>query len=189
MKTFAEILNESKATYSFNIAIAGELPEGIEDRLESVMQKFTVRNFTKGKKTPIQKRPLDFPQLENTEVTFFEAEVEYPTTPQVLQTYLGNCCDIPQSHINVRTPEDPREAYQEEGEENSSEYVALLGTEDMGGESAQNEVADNRTMDLLKELETARKERDVSDGVAEAPQGDSKDIKGHMQNTKAVVGG
>ena len=59
----------------------------------------------------------------------------------------------------------------------------------MGGESAQNEVADNRTMDLLKELETARKERDVSDGVAEAPQGDSKDIEGHMQNTKAVVGG
>ena len=189
MKTFAEILNESKATYSFNIGIAGELPEGIEDRLESVMQKFTVRNFTKGKKTPIQKRPLDFPQLENTEVTFFEAEVEYPTTPQVLQTYLGNCCDIPQSHINVRTPEDPREAYQEEGEENSSEYVALLGTEDMGGESAQNEVADNRTMDLLKELETARKERDVSDGVAEAPQGDSKDIERHMQNTKAVERG
>ena len=46
MKTFAEILNESKATYSFNIGIAGELPEGIEDRLESVMQKFTVRNLS-----------------------------------------------------------------------------------------------------------------------------------------------
>ena len=73
MKTFAEILNESKATYSFNIGIAGELPEGIEDRLESVMQKFTVRNFTKGKKTPIQKRPLDFPQLEmQTELLFWK---------------------------------------------------------------------------------------------------------------------
>ena len=111
-KLFSEYLTESKRVFEFKVKIAGELPEGIEDRLESVMQKFTVRNFTKGKKTPIQKRPLDFPQLENTEVTFFEAEVEYPTTPQVLQSYLGNCCDIPQSHINVRTPEDPREAYQ-----------------------------------------------------------------------------
>ena len=187
MKTFAEILNESKATYSFNIGIAGELPEGIEDRLESVMQKFTVRNFIKGKKTPIQKRPLDFPQLENTEVTFFEAEVEYPTTPQVLQTYLGNCCNIPQSHINVRTPQDPREAYQEEvGDE---PYDVLLTQEDMGGESAQQEVADNRTMELLKELETARAERDAAAGNEDAPQGESKDIQGDKQNTKAVVGG
>ena len=189
MKPFAQILQEAKTTYSFNIGIAGELPEGIADRLESVLQKFNVLSFSTGKKTPIQKRPLDFPQLENTEVTFFEAEVEYPTTTQVLQSYLGNCCNVPQSHIIVRNPEDPREAYQEETEENSSEYVALLGTEEMGGESAQNEVADNRTMELLKELETARKERDAAAGNEGAPQGESKDIEGDKQNTKAVVGG
>jgi len=189
MKPFAQILQESKTTYSFNIGIAGDLPEGIADRLERVLQKFNVLSFSTGKKTPIQKRPLDFPQLENTEVTFFEAEVEYPTTTQVLQNYLGNCCNVPQSHIIVRNPEDPREAYQEESEENSSEYVALLGTEDMGGESGQNEVADNRTMDLLKELETARKERDAAAGNEGAPQGESKDIEGDKQNTKAVVGG
>jgi len=187
MKSFAQILQESKTTYSFNIGIAAELPEGIADRLESVLKKFNVLSFTTGKTTPIQKRPLDFPQLENCEVTFYEAEVEYPTTPQVLQTYLGNCCNIPQSHIIVRNPEDPREAYQEEGSDEP--YEVKLTQEDMGGESAQNEVADNRTMDLLKELETARDERESAAGNEGAPQGESKDIEGNKQNTKAVIGG
>jgi len=187
MKSFAEILQESKKAYSFNIGIAGELPEGIADRLESVLKKFNVISFTTGKKTPIQKRPLDFPQLENTEVTFYETSVEYPTTTQVLQTYLGNCCNIPQSHIIVRNPGDPREAYQEEGSDEP--YDVLLSQEDLGGESSQQEVGDNRTMDLLKELETARKERDAAAGNEDAPQGESKDIEGNKQNTKAVIGG
>ena len=34
---------------------------------------------------------------------------------------------------------------------------AMLNTEDMGGESAQQDVAGARVMDLLKELETALK--------------------------------
>jgi hypothetical protein len=61
-----------------------------------------------------------------------------------------------------------------------------MDTEDMGGESAQGDVAGNRVMDLLKELETARKEREhePTDGV---PQGESADISEEEQ-TKSVVG-
>jgi hypothetical protein len=42
-------------------------------------------------------------------------------------------------------------------------------------------------MDLLKELEVARKEREV-DPVMGTPKGESKDID-ESENTKAVVGG
>jgi len=49
------------------------------------------------------------------------------------------------------------------------------------------DVAGNRVMDLLKELEVARKEREV-DPVAGAPTGESKDI-GESENSKSVVGG
>jgi hypothetical protein len=42
-------------------------------------------------------------------------------------------------------------------------------------------------MDLLKELETARKERE-HDPAAAAPTGESKDIDA-SENSKAVVGG
>ena len=184
MRSFKDILTESKKTYEFKIGVAGPLPEGFEDRMETVLKKFNVSNMTSGKKTPIQERPLDFPQLQNMEVTYFELGVEYPTTPQVLQEYVGKCCGIDQSHIIVRNANDPREEYQ--AMDDSTPYEAMLTKEDMGGESAQDNVAGSRVMGLLKELETARKERE-HDGAAGAPKGESKDID-ESENTKSTMG-
>ena len=158
MRSFAQILTESKKTYEFKIGVAGPLPEGFADRLEMGLKKFGLNKLSSGKKTPIQERPLDFPQLQNMEVTYFETEVEYPTTTQVLQEYLGKCCVVPQSHIIVRNPNEPQELYQNEKE--NTVYEPILTKEDMGGESAQKSVGENRVMDLLKELEKARKERE-----------------------------
>jgi hypothetical protein len=157
MRSFKEILTESKKTYEFKIGVAGELPEGFTDRLETGLKKFGLLKVSTGKKTPIQERPLDFPQLQNMEVTYFETEVEYPTTVQVLQEYLGKCCTIPQSHIIVRNPNEPQELYQNEKED--IVYEPILTKEDLGGENAQKSVGENRIMDLLKDLESARKQR------------------------------
>lgn len=185
MKTFAEYLTESKKTYEFKVGVAGELPEGFADRMETSLKKYGVLKMSAGKSTPIQERPLDFPQLSNTNVTYYEVELSYPTTVQVLQEYIGQCCDVLQSNIIVRNPNEPQEQYQQEKE--SGEYVAKLTVEDMGQAEgdAQSSVAGGRVMDLLKELETARKERET-DYVGEAPVGDSKDI-GDAQNNKAVL--
>ena len=185
MKTFADYLTESKKTYEFKIGVAGPLPEGFEDTLETILKKYGASNLTSGKKTPIQERPLDFPQLQNMEVTYFELGVEYPTTPQVLQAYIGNCCNIDQAYVIVRNLGDPREEYQEIKDD--APYEAMLTKEDMDGESAQDSVAGNRIMSLLKELETVRKENEHS-GAEGAPVGESTDI-GDTENTKAVVGG
>ena len=185
MRSFTQLLTESKKTYEFKIGVAGVLPEGFTDTLETILKKFKVSNMTSGKKTPIQERPLDFPQLQNMEVTYFETELEYPTTSQVLQEYVGNCCGIDQAYIIVRNANDPREEYQET--DDSAPYEAMLTKEDMGGENAQENVAGNRIMSLLKELETARKENEHS-GAEGAPTGESSDI-GDAENTKAVVGG
>jgi hypothetical protein len=156
MRTFTDILNESKKVYPFKIGVAGELPEGCADSLETALKRFNISKMTAGKKTPIQSRPLDFPQLENVEVTYYEVDLHYPTTTQVLQEYLGKSCGIDQSHIIVRNPNEPQEEYQEAASDEP--YEAMLNTEDMGGESAQADVGESRVMDLLKELEKARKE-------------------------------
>jgi len=185
MRSFKEILTESKKTYEFKIGVAGPLPEGCVDKLETALKKYNVVNMTSGKKTPIQERPLDFPKLQNMEVTYWDTEIEYPTTAHVLEEYLSNCCSIPETHLIVRNANDPRIEYQEETD--NSPYETMLTKEDMGGESAQDSVGGNRVMDLLKELESARKERD-HDGADGAPQGESKDI-GDAENSKAVVGG
>jgi len=185
MKSFSEYLTESKKTYDFKIGVAGDYATDCKAGLENALGKFGIVKITDGKRVPISKRPLDFPQLENIDVTYFEAEVTYPTTVQVLQEYLGKCCDIPQSNIIVRNPLAPQEEYQEESDNKA--YEPLLPNEDMGGESAQKDVAGNRVMDLLKELETARKEN-LHSGAEGAPVGESSDID-DSENTKSVVGG
>lgn len=184
MKSFAEHLTESKKTYPFKVGVAGELPEGFDNRLETMLEKYGVINMTPGKKTPIQKRPLDFPRLENVDVTYYEIELQYPTTVQVLETYLEQSCGVEKGKVIVRNPNEPQELYQEEKED--EEYVAKLTQEDMGGESAQEDVGGSRVMDLLKELETARGER-KEDPTADTPQGESKDI-GDSTNTKSPIG-
>ena len=181
MKNFADYLTESKKTYEFKIGIAGDRPDGCEDMIETGLQKFGITKMSAGKKTPIQERPLDFPQLENTEVHYYEVELTYPTTVQVLQEYLGGVCSVPQSHIIVRNPNEPQELYQQE--DAKDEYTAKLTQEDLGGESAQADAGPDRVMNLLKELETARKERDDAQPgfEMEKPAQDST-------NTESVVG-
>ena len=183
MKSFTEFLIESKKTYPFKIGVAGELPEGFVDAMETALKKYDVINMSAGKKTPIQERPLDFPQLENTEVTYFEVELTYPTTTQVLQEYLAKCCGIEQSYFIVRNPNEPQEEYQQPKADGA--YEPLLTQEDMAGASAQKEVGGNRVMDLLKELETARKERAApSDTVGETVKTETK----QKENATSVIG-
>ena len=181
--TFEKFLTEAKKVYPFKIGIAGVLPEKCEDMLKTCLEKYGVNNITSGKKTPIQERPLDFPQLQNMEVTYFETELNYPTTSQVLQEYLGQCCGIDQSYIVVRNPMEPQEQYQEETQD--GEYVAKLTTPELESIDGQGEVAGNRVMDLLKELETARKERSFD--TVDGPVGESSDID-NSENTKSAIG-
>lgn len=185
MKTFKSFLTESEKTYKFFVRVAGDLPEGFVDKMERNLNKYELLKLSAGKRTPIQEKPMDFPQLQNCEVTHYDVELKYPVTSHILEYYLVNCCDISHSHITVRGEHDPIERQQ--SEKTDEPYESILNTEDMGGESAQQDVAGARVMDLLKELETARKEREI-DPMEGAPKGESADISDDV-NTKAVVGG
>lgn len=180
MKDLKKYIAESKKTYNWKIGVAGDLPEGFEDILKTSLEKFQVNNFKKTKTTPIQESPLEFPNISNSKVTYFEVELSYPTTDFVLKEYLGTVCRVPASHIVVRNPNSPLELDTKENE--STEYESLLTKEDMGGESAQQSVGNNRVMDLLKELETAKKERAGNDGFkVEA-------AKTEPNNNKSTIG-
>ena len=184
MRSFSEILTESKKIYSFLIKVAGDLPEGCEASMKTALEKFSVSKISSAKKTPIQEAPLDFPSLKNMEVYTWEVDVNYPTTREVLENYIASNCSIPRGHIVVRVPGEPLELQQEP--KNEEPYESMLNTEDMGGESGQESVGNNRVMDLLKELEVARKEREI-DPVEGIKAEKTKDI-GDSENTKAVIG-
>lgn len=119
--TFQKYLAEAAKQYDFVIKIAGELDENIGDSLEVALGKFDVANITAGKKTPIQNVPLDFPNLSNTEVTVFEATVNYPTTTQELRNYLADALNTGMDYIRVRKPGEPYEEYQKTPEDKTYE--------------------------------------------------------------------
>ena len=172
MKTFNEFLTESAKTYKFKVRVAGELPEGFVDHMKANLAKYEIINLSAGKSTPITERPLDFPNLQNMEVTHYEVELKYPATSQVLTEYLVNSCSVDRGHLIIRGDGDPIEMQQDEAED-SKPYESLLNTEDMGGESAQESVGDGHVMNLLKELEVARKDRTI-DPIESVASGETK---------------
>lgn len=166
MTRFKDLYEQKSKVYSFKIGIAGDLPENFANTLETALKRFDVTNLSKAKTTPIQERPLDFPHHQNVQVHFFETSVRYPTTPQIMREYIAQTCGVHSNNIIVRYPDEPIERYQEKTKDEP--YEALLDTP-LGGESAQQSVAGNRVMELLKELEKARGEREHDPGAA-APQ-------------------
>jgi len=192
MKSFTQYLTEAEKSYFFKISVAGELAEDFEDRLETMLQKYSLKNLSKGKRTPIQERPMDFPNLQNMEVTHFEAEVTYPTTSQVMQQYVEDCACLQPGYVRVVDPHSQEVADGDQtGEartESDAPYEALLNSEyqdPVKSDAAQQNVGDSRVMELLKELEKARSERE-NDPMEGAPKGDSQDITNEENATSPI---
>ncbi len=111
MKTFKEYLAESKKVYSFKIKVAGELPEKFQEGLKSRLDRCKVVTLEKQSTTPIQKVPLDFPTLENKEVTVFEVVCEYPITAPEIAVDIKNM-GLDEDCFRVRGSGEPSEQEQ-----------------------------------------------------------------------------
>jgi hypothetical protein len=128
MKTFKEYLTESAKTYDFKVKIAGAFTTEQEQRLKSALERFSVNKFKKASTTPIQKLPLDFPQVKNVEVTIYEVVLDYPATQFELMEYLSGELGVAKSHLVVKRPGEPTEEYQNQEPQregallNDSEY-------------------------------------------------------------------
>lgn len=112
MKNFKDYLTESKKSYDFRIKVAGEFTTEQETHLKDLLSRFTVNEFKKKGKTPIQELPLDFPQVKNCEVNIFEVVLDYPTTSHELTEYLSTGLKIGRQFLAVRRPGEPSEEYQ-----------------------------------------------------------------------------
>ena len=183
-----QILAESKKTYPFKIGIVGE-PKDIDiGALETTLQKFVVEKMSSGKKTPITKRPLDFPHIENQSVTYFDVELTYPTTSSVLHNYLTKSLGIAEAHMVVRNPNEPTEQYQ--AEKDDAPYEAKLNSPYEDSKDEQKSAGQSRVIDLLKELEKERKERSAPDAAGDiTPGGNVLPNEGDSKNKMSPISG
>jgi len=163
MSTFSNYLTESTKSYDYKIKVAGELPEGFANKMETALQKFDVANMSAGKKTPIMTMPLDFPQLSNEEVTIFDVTTNYPVSVRELKEYLGVYMNLPQTHIVVRKPGEPTEEYQDQMQvAKKSEYANKLHDieyKDAPKVNAEDFHSTKANMSLLKELLKDREDK------------------------------
>lgn len=169
MKSFIEYLTESveEKKYAFKIKIAGELPENCEDVMETALKKYDVTKFAKSKTVPIQAKVPDFPTMENVEVTVFDIELTYPTTSQVLTSYMAEQTGVATDRIRVRTPLE--EAEVELNSKNTNEETedgkSLIGQCDFPASNNQKIVGDKGVSNFLKELAKSRKDIEQYKGV------------------------
>lgn len=169
MKTFKDYLTESKKTYAFLVKVAGDLDEEFEPHLKTAMEKFSVAKFSKGKTAPIQETLCDFPQLKNEKVTTYEIEVYYPTTPQVLEAYIADCCGCSRGHVLVRGVNEAAVSHQEEENRKESENKPLIGQCDPPPSDHQDLVGEKWKMsmlqDLMKEKHGGEQYKGVNDSI------------------------
>lgn len=159
MKSFKDYLIESleEKKYSFKIKLAGDLPEHIEDTMKAALEKYKVSSFSKGKTSPIQPKLLDFPTLENSQMTIFDVELDYPTTSQVLSAYMAEQTGIDACCIKVRSLREEDEIVLNTEHLGSDKKDALLN-QDFQKENNQDLVGDKKVTSLIKELAKASKE-------------------------------
>ncbi len=141
--------------------MAGELPEHFEDAAKAALQKYQVASFNKGKTTPIQAKLVDFPTLENLQVTVFDIDLDYPTTSTVLTSYMAEHTGVDPCCIRVRSLKEEEEAELNAQNLIDSDKEALL-TQEYTKENNQNLVGDKHVASFLKELSKASKEHQPS---------------------------
>ena len=163
MKSFQEYIAESKKTYPFTIKVCGDLSESADKIMKSAMHRFTVNKLSKGKKTPIQAMPLDFPGQSTSEVHVFEVDLQYPTTSAVLTELLADQLQISPAKIRVRTPGEMAEIALNLEHNQSTDESFLL--KDYEAENNQDLVGQQRVVSFLKELGKQDHSMKTVDGV------------------------
>jgi hypothetical protein len=169
MKTFREYLAESKKVYSFKVKVAGDIPENFEKDLKERLEKHKVITFAKMKSTPVQKTPLDFPELTNKEVTTFDVVLEYPVTAPEISADIRDM-GVEESCYRVRGSGEPSEIDQLSLDDEPS-GEALLDETDMdkgiGKINHKDYFGNDFNKSFLKDLSKTAKDRNKEEGKGE----------------------
>jgi len=159
MKSFREYLAEGKKVYSFKIKVAGEIPENFENQLKERLERCKLASFSKISSTPVQKVPLDFPNLSNMEVTVYEVVCEYPiTSPEIVMEIKG--VGLQEECFRVRGSGEPSEIEQLEIDKENIGSVLTDSEYKDGVKVAHKDYFGNDfNKSFLKDLQTTAKQR------------------------------
>lgn len=187
MKSFKDYLTESKKQYDFRIKIAGDMTTEDESTLKSGLDKYAVTAFKKVGKTPIQKLPLDFPQVKNCEVNIYEVTLDYPTTQFELTEYISQHCGINRSHLAVKRPGEPSEEYQEPAEVRKGALLDDADYKESPNAKFEDFYGDKYNSGFVKELNQLLKLQRKERGEQIPMESEAKYNTDSQPNTKSPI--
>ena len=191
MKRFTEYLQEgiTDKKYDFRVKIAGDITKENETKLESMLGKFKVSSFKKSATTPVQQFPLDFPNIQNSQVNIYEVTLDYPTTTFELTEYLTSGLAVGRQNLVVRKPGEPLEEYQS-GEPIRQGEKALLTDPDYKespNATFEDYYGDKYNTGFVKELNDILKLQRKARGEEIPTEGDAKyNIDVAQNNTSPI---
>lgn len=150
MRSLRHYLAESVRTYNYTIKIAGECDAKFMDMFKYNLEKFDPVKIEEPKKTPIQKNPYGFPDLENEAVTIIKAEFKYPATePQIQQCAQACGCNVNRVRVVTTEYNDSINAENDKYANEASHEPLLLNSElEDNGKEASKEYA-NQYLDRV----------------------------------------
>jgi hypothetical protein len=90
MKKFSQYLTEQKHNYSYRVKLAFKpTPEDMQ-KIEDVLQRYTVLSISSPKSLPIQAVDKSFPGINSPETYMFEVTVEYPASADFVRHTISN---------------------------------------------------------------------------------------------------
>jgi hypothetical protein len=178
MKRFTEYLQEgiTDKKYDFRVKIAGDITKENETKLESMLGKFKVSSFKKSATTPVQQFPLDFPNIQNSQVNIYEVTLDYPTTTFELTEYLTSGLAVGRQNLVVRKPGEPLEEYQSGEPIRQGEKALLTDPDYKESPNARFEdfYGDKYNTGFVKELNDILKLQRKARGEEIPTEGDAK---------------
>lgn len=103
------VLNATKE-YKYRLKFAFELTDAHIERIEKVLNRYSLVDITPAKRLIVQRNPVDFKNIENSEVYYVDTITKYPASVQILSEELRLALGVAEKYVIVRTQSDPYEA-------------------------------------------------------------------------------
>ena len=167
MATLFEYIEQLKTKQEIRIKIAVPIGDEQIDKIEKHLEKYDAERITAPHKLILQKRPLDFPDLESAEVQIIDFQAGLPVSNEVLKIEIAKLLGCVERYVVVRHANDPRETQDDTAKnslQNDKAGKAKLGTDYSKEETKADKTPDELSGDkyntnLLKELKKLADER------------------------------
>jgi hypothetical protein len=165
MTTLLEYIEQMQTKHDIRIKFCCPVTDEMMDKIERHLQKYDAEKVSSPKKTILQTRPMDFPQVDSAEIYIIDFVSNLPVSNEMLKQELARLLAVSEGEVVVRNQADPIEIEQEEEKfkDKDENYKVKLGADydksESSGVKAQEVFGDKYNTAFLKELKKLSDDR------------------------------